>query len=130
MPPFLDSHDNWQILVALLWPHIQQGLKNASWCPWISTATQRANNWLSAAVAVATTLGAHITGNTTTGWTIVIPPLAILVHSAVMWCTNHVQYSVIYKTPAIQKEILAEMQQVNRKLTYSPCSEPPAKDLG
>ncbi len=116
----LHSQDSWQILVALLWPPVQEYMKNsqAKMFSWIGTETKALNRLISPAVALLATLGLHFTWvpptHDTAGlFSIMIPPLAIVGHAAGQWAVQHFEYTLGIKYPALLKAILTELQQMN-----------------
>jgi len=92
----------WQALIALLWPFLQQWLKDSKF-PWLTRATLARNYGASALVAVAAALGLHysLSGSAAAGWTIslAVPPASVLEAAALQYLAQH----LLYKTGLPEK---------------------------
>jgi hypothetical protein len=109
------SVDGWQAFIAVLWPFVQQWMKNnnSPMLEWISDETRHLNIGLSAVIAALTTVGFHLMGDAQHGWTLYIPPVTVLGHVAAQWLGQHVVYSTAIKGPEMQKAMLEELQKLN-----------------
>lgn len=122
-----DAHnqDTGQAVIALLWPVVQEWLKNSNLpiFSWINHVTPKMNVFVSAAVALATTLGVHFmwTPNPEGGGALlmVLPPAAVLAHAAGQLVIQHLTYKAAVKGPATQDKMLAELQAISAALTVA-----------
>ena len=106
--------DSWQLLVTVLWPFVQEWIKNSPF-PWLTQATKKLNIFISALVATIATAGFHFSGGVTAkggSLTLTIPPLVVLGHVAAQWLGQHFVYQTAIKSPVVQQAILAELQKL------------------
>lgn len=120
--PDIHSSDSWQLLIAILWPYIQETIKRSALpiFAWLGKETPKANMVLSAAVALLTTFGIHFHWTTSPdgggALLMTIPPLAALEHVAAQWVTQHIAYKTTISGPAMQEETLKELKAINQTL--------------
>ncbi len=106
----------WQALFGILWPYVQQFLKNWDKFPLISKTTPLRNHIVSFLIALASSLEiSHaLTGSAATGWSLVItvPSLATLQHLAISWLTQHMTYQTLIKPGQYTREMKAMLQSL------------------
>lgn len=73
-----------------------QWLKAQGWFPWLTDDTARLNRIVSAVAAAAVAFGVSWTGDASTGWTIHVPALAMLISGFVEWAKQYVLQQLIY----------------------------------
>ena len=101
---FLLSSGTLAILVA----YVVQGLKKAPWFPWLTIQTGHLNLLVSAALAMATSVGVHWTWHGGEDGTLMITGLtlanlqAFLGHAAAQFAAQH----IAYKTAVVPTELL------------------------
>lgn len=115
------NQDQYQILIAILWPIIQEWMKGSELkaFSWISEETKKLNTILSPLVAFLATAGLHLSGSGSAdaGWHIAltIPPVATLAHVLGQWAYQHLEYSVGIKQPQLLQAIRDELKIANQQ---------------
>lgn len=92
---------------AAIIPYLIEGLKKASWFPWVNVATERLNQWLGILAALAVTAGIQYSWTAETReLLIVVPTLAavvgILWNAAIQWGMQQ----FVYKTGVVLPKVV------------------------
>lgn len=78
------------VVYALQW------LKAANWFPWITNNSKVLNRVLSAIAAALIAFGISATGDSSSGWTIHVPPLMVLLLGVWEWVKQFVAQQLIF----------------------------------
>lgn len=84
--------------IGVLAVYALQLLKGSKYFPWINANSAKVNRILSAAIAVATSVGITVAGNHNVGWTITIPDIHTLFVTFSRAATQYAGQQMLYHT--------------------------------
>jgi hypothetical protein len=109
-----------QFGVSVAVVHTLEWLKRVGWFPWLTNNSTTALRLISLIVALATSAGFKVlSGDTDHGFTVFIPPVAIivdtLIHAVAQFGAQEGYYNIVIKADGILKNLAAQMQQIQDK---------------
>jgi hypothetical protein len=100
-----------------------QWLKNSGWASWFTRDTDKANLALSLVIALATSMGIHLSFDQSTGNGVIAFSTHQLYGAFVQWATQHGSYKLLIAVP----ESLGEIRALLQRSLPPPISEGAAK---
>ncbi len=73
-----------------------QALKKAGWCTWVTEDSATLNRTISAIAAAAIAFGITATGDASSGWTIHIPSLSVLLLGVWEWTKQFTMQQLVF----------------------------------